>query len=279
MRFVILAVTLLFLSPVVFAQAKENGIQSIIEEVIDERTTADWRQLRVSIAINGVLLKDVKRGRIQILQAEDNLGNDLKLEEFNEYNKDFSIFETDDYRTDFSIRGTNGNASISITLNLASPPRDATHIKKLKSTLELYIPDLDPKAKIVLTGLSEKLNDKRYGQRRKAFPFRPGEPFPFQKFGVSIGMGFSTFPKFKGGSEPVIYAQILDKDNKVLDVILTDKKGNEIQARSRRSTEDKTDLEYRFHADPAAIADLVVYLKTDMAIKVIPLDFNDIPLP
>ncbi len=266
MRFVILAIAFLFLSPVAFANETESDLQWMIEEVRDTRTTANWSRLEILTKAKSSLLKDAKRERIQIIKAEDNLGNDLKPEKFNKYHKDFYPMANKD------------NIIILPTIELASPPREATHIKNIEGTIELYIPDLDSEAQVIFSNFSEKL-EKIHSFKPETLIFIPPESSPLQKYKISLQASYRFSDAARADRRHRIEVRIVDKNNKVLGVAFIDKKGNEIRRRGGSWREDRTEIHYYYDKDPAEIADLVVYLKTEKAIKLIPLEYKNIPLP
>jgi hypothetical protein len=267
MRLAILAIAFIFVAPVICAGEAEQDLQLTVEKVWDTRATADWPQLKLLIRVKSGALKDAKRKKIQLIRAEDNLGNDLRTKDFNNSNEDFSVIDKID------------EASAFIMIDLRLPPDKATHIKKIEGILELYIPDFDSKAKLILPDFSQKLKSGFYFQQNILAPKAQGSS-QSQKGEISLHAtyGLSTADDLDYQGD-IVNIQIVDKDNKVIDVVLIDKEGNEIIPKEVSRSEEKTNLRYRFYADPTQIADAVVYLRTYKAVKIIPIEYGNIPLP
>lgn len=266
MRFILLTTTLLFISPAVFAQGSPGGLQLAIEEVCYNRTVADSPKLEILTIVKSDYLKKAKRKRIQIVRAQDNLGNELKLKEFNMVNEDFSIIDKRD------------DTSAAMLIELKFPSEAATHINKLEGNLELYIPDFDSKAKLVLPNFSEKLARGFYFEKN-IFALKSRRSSQPPKFEASLRATYSLSSADSEEASHIINIQIEDKGKKVLDVVLIDREGNDILPGEVSLLEDKTDLRYRFYVHPREIADLVIYLRTYSAIQILPLEYKNIPLP
>jgi len=265
-RLAILTITLFFIPLAVFAQGAPGGLQLAIEEVRYNRTVADSPKLEIVTIIKGDYLKKAKRKRMQIVRAQDNLGNELKLKEYNLANEDFSIIDKRD------------DVSAAILIELKYPSEGATQITKVEGNLELYIPDFDSKAKLVLPDFSEKLARGFYFEKN-IFALQSQRSSQPPKFEASLRATYSLSSADSEEATHIINIQIEDKGKKVLDVMLTDREGNDVLPGDVILSEDKTDLRYRFYRHPREIADLVIYLRTFSAIQILPLEYKSIPLP
>lgn len=267
MRLTILATVAIFLSPIICAGQAEKELQLSIEKVWDTRGTAEWPQLKVLMRVTSDDLKDAKRKKIQLLRAEDNLGNELRTQDFNDSNNDFSKIDKID------------DTSAAIEIDLRLPPGRATRIKKIEGILELYIPGFDAKAKVILPNFSQRLRNGFYSESNILAPKGQG-PAQAQKDEISLqatyGLSSAKDTDYQGD---IINIHIVDKSKKVIDVVLIDENGNEIMPEEVSRSEEKTDLRYRFHADATQIADAAVYLRTYKAVKIIPFEYANIPLP
>ncbi|MCM2316998.1 MAG: hypothetical protein NDJ92_17755 [Thermoanaerobaculia bacterium] len=126
-------------------KGKSSGpapIDATVSQIHDRRTSSFFSQLDITVQLQGISEADISAARITIRKAVDDTGRDLIDPEASE-----PQFETTSSAY-FKEKDTKTPASVAFKLK--NPSRDAVVVKEIRGEVELYMPDKDKDAVVVL---------------------------------------------------------------------------------------------------------------------------------
>ena len=122
--------------------AGPSPIEVSVSQIQDRRTSSFFSQLDITVQLQGISEADISASRITIRKAVDDTGLDLIDPEAGE-----PQFETTSSAY-FKEKDTKTPASVAFKLK--NPARDAVVVKEVRGEIELYMPDKDKDAVVVL---------------------------------------------------------------------------------------------------------------------------------
>ncbi|NEP80984.1 MAG: hypothetical protein F6K39_24180 [Okeania sp. SIO3B3] len=134
------AVATLMFCPAVLGQ-----VEVTVDNVTDTRDDTFNSELEIDLKLFGDMLVDAKAIRVTIDQAVDETGNSIVNNESEESESEFK---------EIYPPGENPTRA---TLTLKSPTRQATTIKEISGTVEIFIPDQNAKSTVTVKNFQEKI--------------------------------------------------------------------------------------------------------------------------
>lgn len=242
-------------------------------------------RLKVEIKLTGDELESAEKIRVNITQAADDTGLDLIKKE---------KFSGED---DFRDPGKNNAGENKIDIELMKPSTKATAIKELSGEIELYCPGKDPEATVKfeqfmknagkpidspsLRRLQVKLTvfDKKayeeFAKKEAAAKQKAAESNVGKQLVLAVTNLFDTMSE--AFSKNSVIVKLEDPQSKIIGLRFYSASGQKIDRSSWSSSGDIQT--YSFNDPMPADAAMVIMLKTDKAIRKIPVKFTDIPLP
>lgn len=247
MRFVVAMVVFLF---VYGTAASADDLQVRIEKVVDLRVVDGiFSGLDIDLIVSSPLLQGAKSYRFALIEAVDDLGDNLLKEE--RFEPDFDEIDSFDRLSDQEIK---------VQVDLENPARRAAYLKRLTAEIELYVPGRDPEATAIINDFTRNINT----------PFASPK---LQKAGVAI----TVFP-FEGEE---VSMQVEDPQSKIMSIAFLRPNGTTIPTSGRFSmgTPESYRVTYQLNETPPKGAGVKVYLKTEKSLIKKRLSFSDIVLP
>lgn len=261
------------------AQAVE--VRLTVTEVTDSRSTGQFHNgTQVKLKLTGDDAVSVKAVRTTVTKAVDEVGRNLLTEE--RPDKDFSTIRD---------MGTGPE----ITLRLKNPARRATTIKEIVGVVQLFMPDQDPSATVLvknfrtltgkpladpllkkaglqLTVLSktdyQSLEKQKREEARKKLGNELGEAMVQSLEGMLDGffrVGENDLILKFSDSALFVHAEVVDGIGKVIETTFT------------TYADDMRVLSYENPLPPDAR--LRIFLKTGKSVATVPLKLTDVALP
>ncbi len=275
-------VGILCIALLVAAPAYAADIKTTVTEVNDQRSTGSFfNNLEIKLKLVGDDAPSVRGIRTTISKAVDDTGRNLLPDE----DKD-ARFETVGERSQPEVK-----------LKLKNPARRATVVKEIAGELQLFMPDQDPAATVLIKGFMKSagkpisepslakagvavtvLTKKEYESLKKEEEQKAKDAA--QKKGLSGAMMqafeglFSAF--FQVGENDLIF-KVGDPSGNMIDLDVVDAKGAKIKTYSSMRSSDVRVLNYQEPVPPDA--QLKVSLKTQRSVVSVPLRLVDVALP
>ncbi len=274
----------LFIALLVAAPAFAADIKATVTEVNDQRSTGSFfNNLEIKLKLVGDDAPSVRGIKTTISKAVDDTGRNLLLDE--------------DKDARFETVGESRGSQAEVKLKLKNPARRATVVKEIAGELQLFMPDQDPAATVLIKGfmkaagkpISEPalakagvtvtvLTKKEYESLKKEEEQKAKDAA--QKKGLSGAMMqafeglFSAF--FQVGENDLIF-KVGDPSGNLIDLDVVDAKGAKIKTYSSMRSTDVRVLNYQ---EPVpADAQLKISLKTQRSVVSLPLRLVDVALP
>lgn len=270
----------------VAARVQASDIHCSVGDIEYIRPTGQFSgRLKVEIKLTGGELETAGKIRANITQAVDDTGLDLIKKE---------KFSGED---DFRDPGKNNAGENKIDVELMKPSMKATAIKELSGEIELYCPGKDPEATIkveqfmknvgkpidnpslrrlqVELTVSDKKTCEEFAKKEAAAKRKAAESNVGKQLALAVTNLFDTMSGVFS-KNPVII-KLKDPQSKIIGLRFYSASGQKI---GRSSWSSSGDIQtYSFNDPMPADAAMVIMLKTDKAIRKIPVKFTDIPLP
>lgn len=266
---------------VVAASAFASDVKVIVAEVKDQRSTGEFfNNLEIKLKLIGDDSSSVRGIKTSISSAVDDTGRNLLLD-----NERKDSFET----------LWDGKAEVN--LKFKNPARKAAVIKEITGELQLFTPDKDPAATVLIKGFMKKvgkpvndpaltkagvavtvLTKKEYESLKKEEENKAKEEA--QKQGLTQAMIsafeglFSGF--FQVGDNDLLF-KIKDPSGNLIEMDVIDPSGVKIKSHGNMRSHDLMVLNYN-EAVPVD-ARLRLFLKTQKSLISIPLRLVDVALP
>lgn len=289
-------------APVVETQGQTNDILTRAGNVSDNRSLdGQFTGLKFEILLLGDILYKAEGVKLSVTRAVDDTGYDLiKKDDF------FSA-------TEFQNVDSNKAGQVKVEANLKNPPRKASLIKELQGEVEVYCSTLDPAAVFKLEQFMQKLGqpieikeqqvtltlyDKnKYEEMKKESQSTPPpstppqsattdskkqiEDYSSKEMANAFGKIFMNMFGMGNMDEKSIAVRLQDPDSKVVEVRFFSANGQPIKNNGWFGSNEGPDRMKTYSFDKIMPSDayLVVYLKTDKALKKVAINMKDIPLP
>lgn len=261
------------------------------------RTNGFFNKLEVELKVFGDVLAQAKGIRYTVEKAVDETGKNLINED----------------KTQSDFEEILNPESVKIELELKNPSRQATTVKEISGTLEIYAPERDPESSVTVPAFlktpGKPITDARlrsagveitlwtkeqYEANKKAEEERLKKAIEEKRkkgekeeadFGEALAEGlakmfgglFSTFGQM---SENSVAFQINDPTARLMRLEFEDAQGKSIQSSGRMTMGDQPKtIIYEFDEKLAATARLKVYLITPRSLLKVPFKLTDVPLP
>ncbi len=275
---------LLFALFVAAAPAYAYDVKVTVAEVKDTRSTGDFfNNLEIKLKLLGDDAPAVRGIRTTITSAVDDTGRNLLLE--------------DENKGRFEAVGDGGKGRAEVELKFRNPARKASVVKKIAGELELFMPDKDPAATVIIKGFMKS-------------PGKPIDNAALKKAGITVtvltkkeyevlkqekerkakadvrkqGLTDAMLSAFEGllsgffqvGDNDLLF-KISDPSGNLVDMDVVDARGGKIKSRGIMTSGDLRVLNY---GEPVpADAGLKMLLKTEKSVVLIPLRLVDVALP
>lgn len=283
--------------------AGPDKVGVLVGEIKDSRTTGSFfAGLEVELKIVGDALVDAKGMRLSVDAAVDDTGRDL----INEKTEKSEFTEVD----------MSDKTAATVKVALKNPVRQATAIKELSGSVELFIPRRDVEAVGTVTNLSKNLgvpvsspalqaagielviwNKDQFEARKRAEEEKlkkelaakrknAGEGAGEEDIGDSLADGLqkifgSLFSGFARMEDNSLAFQITDPHSRLVNIEFVDERGKPIGTNGRMTIgggKDKTSI-YEFSEKLPDAARVRIYILTPKATIKVPFKLTRVPLP
>lgn len=139
----IIALSLLLAAAALAAQTKEKPLDLSVTHVNDRRSSGSFSRLTISVELPGIKSADVAASRVLLESAVDGAANSLIKE-------DESEPQMEPNPDTMYPKNDNPPAPARISIELKTPPRDATVVKEVRGSIELFMPSRDPNSVAVV---------------------------------------------------------------------------------------------------------------------------------
>lgn len=268
-------------SKAVASTVLKEGIQFQAGEVRDTRTTGEFfGGLDLELVMSGDIVSRTRGIRnVEIQKAVDNTGQSLLKE------------EAPGFQHSSKSEGEEGKRSES--LQFKNPARNATSIGEISGSVELYVPDKDPKAKVVtkaflkqagkpmVSDLLKKakvdivvLTQAQYQEIKKKVEESDSETSPLE----SLLPGFSDlFDNLYDVGENDLAFLVKDSGGKFADLEVLDATGKPIPTNGHSRV--NSIYVFTYETLPGDTSQLAVYLDTPTALIKAPFSLTNVNLP
>jgi hypothetical protein len=257
-------------------------VKAVVTEVNDRRSTGQFfNDLEVKLKLLGDDAASVRGIRTAVRTAVDDTGRNL--------------LSGEKKGGDFEAVDAGGQAEV--TLKLKNPARKATVIKEIAGDLELFMPDQDPGAAVVVEGILKTgaspldsqalkeagvsvtvLTKKDYEALRKAEEKKAKEQAEKQGLEeAAMKMLEGLFGSLFQVGENDLVLKVDDPSAKVIQIEAADAGGARINSYGRMKSDDLVILNYGEPLPPDAR--LRIFLKTEKSVVSVPLKLTDVVLP
>ena len=267
-------------------------VRVVAKDISDTRSTDNFfAKLEVKAKLVGDVMADAKGVRSTITTAVDDTGRDLvnpKKAGKAEESKGFEETDGDDPE---------------ITLSLASPARSAKTVQKIEGTLEIFVPKLDPAARIivpnVLAHTGSSLNQEgleaagmqvvvwnreeytAYKKKQEAAQ-KAAPKSDKSDIGEALVTGLKdAFSKMFGMSDTLgpndIALTVVDPKSRMVSVEFENAAGEKIESQSQMT--NGSSQTFSFDKPLPATARLRLFIATPASVITMPLTLSDVPLP
>jgi hypothetical protein len=266
---------------IVAAPALASDVKVIVSEVKDQRSTGEFfNNLEIKLKLIGDDSSSVRGIKTSVSRAVDDTGRNLLR---------------DDEKKDSFETLWSGKAEVN--LKFKNPARRAAVVKEITGELQLFMPDKDPAATLLIRDFMKKagkpvtdsaltkagiavtvLTKKEYESLKKDEEKKAKETA--QKQGLTQAM-MSAFEGLLGaffqvGENDLIF-KISDPSGNLIDMDVVDANSTKIKSHGNMKSHDLTVLNYN-EAVPAD-AQLRLFLKTQKSVISMPLRLVDVALP
>ncbi|MEJ2695040.1 MAG: hypothetical protein P8013_00165 [Candidatus Sulfobium sp.] len=262
------------------APAYGADIRPVVTEVTDQRSTGQFfNNLKIKIKLLGDDASSIRAIRTSVSKAVDDTGRKLLTDE-----KKDGQFET--------VQEGSGHAET--TLKLKNPARKATVVAEIAGEIELFMPDRDPAATVLIGGILKKtgkpldvpslakagvkvtvLTRKEYESLKKAEEKKAKADKGLEQLAVKVFAGL--FGAFSQVGDNDVVMKINDPSANLINIDTVDKEGVEINSSGRMTFHNCVILKY----DKALPSDarLRIFLKTKKSVVSEPFRLVDVALP
>jgi hypothetical protein len=286
---------LIALAAIAFGSAQQASIRVLAGDIRDNRTTDNFfGGLEVELKVLGDVLADARGIRLQVDRAVDETGKNLIDEKKME--------------ADFNEISQSESGRAEVKIKLKNPARQAMAVQEISGSIELFIPNRDPKAVALFpsflrqTGMpfsSPSLKSagivatawtkEQYEARKKAEEEkrrRAAKPKSGEDLGEGLAEGLaaifgSMFSAFQDMGENSIAFQIEDPNLKLIAIEFEDPQGKAISRNGRMTIGDRknrTEI-YEFDKKLPPSTRIKLLVLTPKASVRAPFKVSDLPLP
>lgn len=274
------------------ASAQSGGVNVLVTEVSDNRTTGQFfAGAEIKLSLVGDILADVRGVRkIQLTKAVDDTGRNLLKQEEVQTTSPFS-FEPNERKA----------GPIQKSLKFINPSRQASMIKEVSGTIELYAPGKDRKSVVMLKDLMretgkplampelvkskvsltiltkdqfEAIKKDRQASREKTSAGGNACGNVGEALADAFKQMFSGFMRMDDNDLAFL---IKDPDNNLVDLEVQDEKGAPLKRSGRMSSGNTYTIS--FNEKPGPNTRVAIFLATPASIIKVPLALKDIALP
>ena len=270
------------------AIAQTTNVHVMVSEVSDRRTTGQFfAGSEIKLKLVGDGLADI-RGvrRVQITKAVDDTGRNLVTDE--------KISSAGPFEFE---RIGKVSSQIEKTIKLGNPARKASVIKEIIGSIELYTPQKDPNAAVIVKNFTAQigkplalpelrqknieitvLNKVQYEKMKKETDERSVKKAASPEIADALVNVFKQlFSGFMRVGENDLAFIINDPNSALVDIEINDEHGAAYKRGGRMSSERIHVLSFDRKIDDKA--QLVIFLATPKSIIKVPLSLHDILLP
>ena len=269
----------------------KEGVTFTVGKIDDNRTSGEFfGGMKVELVMNGDVLTKAKSIRnFEVLTAVDDKGNDLRKEKE----------ESGGGFTYQSGGGSENEGQLKQELSLKNPARAATVIRELSGHIELYIPEKDPKSKLLLKGFLKQtgksvvsdvlkkskvdvavLNKQQFEamKQKKEEADSAGTP-PAGKDPVTLLLNaFSeSFSSYMSVQDNGLVFLVKDPGGRVVDIEVVDASGKPLPYSSKSGGAEMRAVD--FDEPLPDTAQLAIYLETPTSMVRAPFTLTDLALP
>lgn len=269
-------------------KAEAAGARVLVSEVTDSRSSKDFfAKCELELIVMGNDVADSLGIRsVRIHYAADDTGRILSGKKSLAPGF-FNFNEEKDHK-------------MTTKISLKNPSREARFIASIKGEIELFQPDpkngsqatikrfLDNPGKLVSHPalMKNKVQvsyvTKEIYDAQKKHELENSKNKDMEKFGQEFGEAFGKlfegmFAGFMGDAKNSIHLVVNDPKNRIVDFTFMDGEGNRVKPMSRSNM--KTLRTYGFQELPSPDLQLVIYLATPEAVKVVPFSLDKVALP
>ncbi|MEK6301270.1 MAG: hypothetical protein AABO41_11150 [Acidobacteriota bacterium] len=280
--------------------ASSDKVGVLVGDVKDSRTTGTFfAGMEVELKIVGDVLADAKGMRLSVEVAVDDLGRNLIGEKTES--------------SEFKEIDSSGKTSASAKVELKNPVRQATTIRELSGSIELFTPRRDADSTATITHLSRTLgvpisapalkaagielmvwNKVQFEARKKAeedklkkeMAAKSKKDGEGEDLGESLASGLQKmfgglFSSFAQMEENSLAFQITDPQSKLVGIEFEDERGKPISNNGRMTIgggKEKTTI-YEFREKLPETARVKLLVLTPKATIKVPFKIADVPLP
>ena len=270
----------------------KEGITFATGEIKDNRTSGEFfGGMSVELVMKGDILAHSRGVRhFEILSAQDDKGNDLRKEQQDQSGFSYSYHSGGD---------SDNQGEMKQQLDLKNPARAAATIQELSGNIELYVPDKDPKSKVLVKGflkqtgktiLSDSLKKakvdiavlnkeqfeamKKKKEEAEAAGGAPAGKDPMTLLLTAFAESFSGYTSVQDNT---LVFLIKDPGNRLVDLEVVDDTGKTIPYSSRSGGSEMRTID--FDGPLPDTAQLAIYVETTTSLVRAPFALNNITLP
>ena len=280
--------------------AGSDKVGVLVGDVKDSRTTGTFfAGMEVELKIVGDVLADAKGMRLSVEVAVDDLGRNLVGEKTES--------------GEFKEVDSSGKTSASAKVELKNPVRQATTIRELSGSIELFTPRKDPDSTVTVNNLNRNLgvpiaspalkaagievvmwNKDQFEARKKAeeeklkkeMAAKSKKEGEGEDLGESLASGLQKlfgglFSSFSQMEENSVAFQIADPQSRLVGMEFEDRLGKPISNNGRMTIgggKEKTTI-YEFREKLPETARVKLLVLTPKATIKVPFKIADVPLP
>ncbi|HYV03193.1 MAG TPA: hypothetical protein VFB82_01325 [Blastocatellia bacterium] len=282
--------------------AANDKVGVLVGDVKDSRTTGTFfAGMEVELKIVGDVLADAKGMRLSVEVAVDDLGRNLVGEKTES--------------GEFKEVDSSGKTSASAKVELKNPVRQATAIRELSGSIELFTPRKDPDSTVTVNNLTRNLgvpisspalkaagielvmwNKEQFEARKKAEEEKLKKEMAAKSkkegegqgedLGESLASGLQKlfgglFSSFAQMEENSLAFQITDPQSRLVGMEFEDRLGKPISNNGRMTIgggKEKTTI-YEFREKLPETARVRLLVLTPKATIKVPFKITDVPLP
>lgn len=268
-----------------------EGITFSAGEIKDNRTTGEFfGGMSVELVMKGDVLSHSRGVRhFEVLSAQDDKGNDLRKEQQDQSGFSYNY-----------SRGDSGNeGEMKQQLDLKNPARAAAVIKELSGNIELYVPEKDPKSKVLVKGFLKQtgksifsdalkkakvdvavLNKEQFEamkKKKEETDAAGGTPPGKDPVSLLLSAFAESFSGYTSVQDNTLVFLVKDPGNRLVDLEVLDDAGKTIPYSSRSGGAEMRTID--FDAPLPETAQLAIYVETTTSLVRAPFTLNNVTLP
>lgn len=269
----------------------KDGVTFTVGKVDDNRTTGEFfGGMKVELVMTGDILTKAKSIRnFEVLTAVDDKGEDLRKEK-----------EESGGGYTYQTGGSSDNeGQLKQELSLKNPARAATVIQELSGHMELYVPDKDPKSKVLVKGFMKQagksvvsdvlkkskvdvavLNKEQFDamkQKKEEADSAGTAPAGKDPLTVLLNAFSDAFSSYMSIQDNGVVFLVKDPGGRLVDIEVVDASGQPLPYSSKSGGAEMRAID--FDAPLPDTAQLAIYLETPASMVRAPFTLNNITLP